>query len=78
MDASMKAAEEFKIHITDELETTTRQLTKKIAQRGAGKGTNANILNGEGAEHLKRILNMKADKADIDKLQEVKCNKIES
>jgi len=78
MDAQVERTEEFKIHITHELEETNARLMKKIAQRGGGKGTSANILAGEGADHLRRILNMKADKQDIEKLQEVKCNKMES
>ena len=51
---------------------------KKIAQRGGPKGNSADILSGEGADNLKKMLNMKADKLDIEKLHEVKCNKMES
>ena len=51
---------------------------KKIARAGGGNQNKGEFLAGEGGEQIKYMLNMKADKTDIEGILETKCNKMDA
>ena len=61
----------------DEIEMNKQQLTKKIAQKGPQKQTSADISLGAGTEGLINLLKQKADVTDLEKLNELKSNRVD-
>jgi len=47
------------------------------ADRLAREGVNGDILQAESGKNLKKVLHMKADKMDLERLFEIKSNKTE-
>jgi len=60
------------------IKENNKKLTSKIARAGGGNTGKPDFLSGEGGENIKYMLNMKADKTDIESLLDTKCSKIDA
>ena len=76
--------DQFKQIVEEDFNEKMHQVLRKatIQQRAGGAGhtrTPTELLESmEGLENIKRMLSLKADKADLEKLDLMKCNKVDS
>ena len=70
--------DQIRLAVGEEIETKITHKMKKERQKTTSQHqTPTDVLNGEGASNLKKIISMKADRADLEKLFEIKSNKID-
>jgi len=61
----------------DDIENTVTGLIKqeRFKEKLRNEGPNGDVLKGENGKYLRKALEMKADRSDIETLHKIKCDK---
>ena len=81
VDDTNERLNQFKDLIQEEINEKIQSIMKKIAQRGTGQKSSGgpdHLASMEGIENIKKMMLMKADKAEVERLNHIKCNKVDS